>query len=351
MEYRRLGRTDLDVSVICLGSMTWGCQNSEEEGHAQMDYALDHGVNFIDTAEMYSVPPRAETYGRTEEIIGSWLKKTGRRDDVIIASKVLGRADRFGYARPHLHNGQTRLDRQSILEACDGSLKRLGTDYIDLYQLHWPDRNTNFFGQLSYEHREEDHGTSIEGTLSALDELVKAGKIRHVGLSNETPWGMMAFLREAERLDLPRMQAVQNPYNLLKRDFEIGCAEVSCREDMGLLAYSPLAMGVLSGKYLNGRMPEGSRMALYGEYFPRYTRPKPVAETEKYVQVAHDSGLDPALMAHAFVNQRPFLTSNIIGARTMDQLKIAIESSAVKLSTDILEKIESIHRETPFPVS
>lgn len=353
MQYRRLGTTDLDVSVVCLGTMTWGEQNSEADGHAQMDYALDHGVNFVDTAEMYSVPPRKDTYGRTEEIIGSWLAKNpGRRDELVLASKVLGRAERFPYARPEINDdGVTKLDRKNILAACDASLKRLNTDYIDLYQLHWPDRQTNFFGQLGYIHQDQDDSVPMEETFEALAELVKAGKIRYVGLSNETPWGMLESLRMAEQKGLPRVQSIQNPYNLLKRDFEVGCAEIAIREKVGLLAYSPLAMGVLSGKYLDGAMPEGSRMALFGQYFPRYLRPKPVEQTAKYVKLARDSGVDPALMAHAFVNQQPFLTSNIIGATSMEQLKIAIKSGDFTLDNNILAAIEEIHLETPFPVS
>lgn len=353
MQYRRLGNTDLDVSVICLGTMTWGEQNSEAEGHEQLDYALDHGVNFIDTAEMYSVPPRKETYGSTESIIGSWLKKNpGRRGDFILASKVVARAERFSYVRPELNpDGITKLDRKNILAACDASLQRLNTDYIDLYQLHWPDRETNFFGQLGYVHNADDNSIPMEETFEALAELVKAGKVRTVGLSNETPWGMLESLRMAELKGLPRVQSIQNPYNLLKRDFEIGCAEIAIREKVGLLAYSPLAMGVLSGKYLDGQMPEGSRMALFGQYFPRYLRSKPVEETAKYVKLARDSGLDPALMAHAFVNQQPFVTSNIIGARTMDQLEIAIESGDFTLPDAVTAAIEEIHQRTPFPVS
>jgi len=254
MEYRRLGATELEVSLICLGSMTWGEQNSEAEGHAQMDYAFDHGVNFIDTAEMYAVPPKATTYGKTEEIIGNWIEANGRRDEIILATKVAGRANRLSYVRPHLHDGDTRLDRQSIMEACDNSLKRLKTDYIDLYQLHWPERQTNFFGTYGYTHNPDDDAISLEETLSVMDELVTAGKIRHVGVSNETPWGLMEFLRLHETKGMSRVQSVQNPYNLLNRSYEVGMAEISCRENLGLLAYSPLAMGALSGKYLNGAL-------------------------------------------------------------------------------------------------
>lgn len=349
MERRRLGRTDIEVSVICLGTMTWGEQNSEAEGHAQIDRALERGVNFLDTAEMYAVPPRAETAGRTEEILGTWLAANrARRGDLVIASKVAGRAKRLPWLRPHLNDGETRLDRRSILEAVEGSLKRLQTDYIDLYQLHWPERKTNYFGQLGYEHDPEDDPVPIEETLRALDELVRSGKVRHIGLSNETPWGMMAFLRLAEREGLPRVVSVQNPYNLLNRTFEVGCAEAAIREDVGLLAYSPLAMGVLSGKYLDGGMPEGSRMALFGKYFPRYLSARAQGETAKYAALARKHGLNPAVMANAFVNRQPFLTSNIIGARTLDQLDAALSSAETVLSAELLQEIEAIHAETPI---
>lgn len=349
MEYRRLGRTDIDVSVICLGTMTWGEQNNEADGHQQMDYALDHGVNFVDTAEMYAVPPREETYGSTETIIGNWLERTGRRQDIVLATKVMGRAQRFQYARPHLHGGETRLDRKSIIEACEASLKRLKTDYIDLYQVHWPDRSTNFFGQLGYVHNADDDAIEIEETLRAMDELVTSGKVRYVGVSNETAWGMMHYLNLAESADLPRIQSIQDPYNLLFRAFEVGSAEVACRENVGLLAYSPLAMGTLSGKYLNGQMPAGSRMALFGEYFPRYQTPKVQGEISKYVSLAKEYGLDPAQMALSFVNQQVFVTSNIIGATTMEQLKVAVGSANLILSEEILHGIATIHKETPFP--
>ncbi len=348
MRYNKLGHTDLDVSVVCLGTMTWGEQNTEAEGHAQMDYALDQGVNFWDTAELYAVPPRAETYGRTEEIIGTWFRKTGRRSEVILASKVAGRATRLPYMRPHLFDGETRLDRQSILEACDASLKRLQTDYIDLYQLHWPERETTTFNTLGYSHTPETDGFPIEESLRALAELVAAGKVRHVAVSNETPWGMMEFLRLADQAGLPRIASIQNPYNLLKRDFEFSLAEMSCRTGVGLLAYSPLAMGVLSGKYLDRAMPEGSRMALFGEYFPRYRSERATQETAKYVAVARRHGLDPAQMANTFVNMQPFVTANIIGARTMDQLAAAVATGEMVLSKDVLDEIETIHKATPI---
>ena len=348
MRYNKLGHTDIDVSVVCLGTMTWGEQNTEAEGHEQMDYALDHGVNFWDTAEMYAIPPREETYGATESIIGTWFEKTGRRDEVILATKVVGRAERFQYARPHLHNGETRLDKQSITEACEGSLKRLKTDYIDLYQLHWPERQTNFFNVVNYEHNPEVDGIPLEETLRALEDLVQAGKVRTIGVSNESAWGVMEFLAIAEREGLSKMVSIQNPYNLLKRDYEIGLAEVSCRTGVGLLGYSPLAMGVLSGKYLDGKMPEGSRMALFGQYFPRYLSERATATVRKYVEIAKKYDMDASQLANTFVNTRPFVTANIIGARTMDQLKLCVETGDMTLSDEVLADIESVHKDTPI---
>ncbi len=348
MQYRKLGRTGLDVSVICLGTMTWGEQNSEAEGHEQMDFSLDHGVNFVDTAEMYAVPPRAETYGRTEEIIGTWNKKTGRRSEVILATKVFGRAPRFGYARPHIHDGETRLDRQSITEAVEGSLRRLQTDYIDLYQIHWPDRKTNTFGQFGYVHDADDDDIPIEETLDVLADLVKAGKIRYVGLSNETAWGTMRFLHLSETKGYPRVVSNQNPYNLLFRHDEVGLAEVYCREDVGLLAYSPLAMGALSGKYLDGAMPKNSRFDLFGNYFPRYQSDTAVEEIRKYADIARKHGLDPAQMALSFVNDRPFVASNIIGATTIPQLADNIASADIELSQEILDEIAAVHMARPI---
>lgn len=348
MRYNKLGHTDLDVSVVCLGTMTWGEQNSEAEGHEQMDYALDRGVNFWDTAELYAVPPKAETYGRTEEIIGTWFEKTGRRDEVILATKVAGRATRLAYMRPHLHDGETRLDRQSIVEACEASLKRLKTDYIDLYQLHWPERQTTFFDTVNYVHHPETDGLPIEETLRALEDLVKAGKVRHVGVSNESAWGVMEFLRLADTANLPRIVSVQNAYNLLKRDYEYGLAEVSCRTGCGLLAYSPLAMGALSGKYLDGQRPTGARLTIFGEYFPRYMSERSQITIRKYVDIAKKYGLDPAQMANTFVNTRQFTTANIIGATTMDQLKAAIDTGDMKLPEDVISDIETVHKETPI---
>jgi aryl-alcohol dehydrogenase-like predicted oxidoreductase len=344
MEYRRLGRTDLNVSAICLGTMTWGEQNTEVEAFAQMDLALAQGVNFWDTAELYPVPPRAETAGRTEEIIGNWLTSRGQRDKVILATKVKGRSAALAHQA-----GQARdLSRAQVLRAIEGSLKRLQTDYIDLYQLHWPDRPTNCFGQLGYVHQADAHSVPLRETLSALAEAVRAGKIRHVGLSNETPWGVLECLRLAEQEGLPRVVSIQNPYSLLNRSFEVGLAEMAIREEVGLLAYSPLAFGVLSGKYRGGTKPAGARLTLFKQ-FTRYLNPRAVAATEAYLAIAERHNLNPAQMALAFVTQQPFVTSNIIGATTLAQLEENIASSAVRLSADVLREIEAVQADNPNP--
>ncbi|KUJ83379.1 NADP(H)-dependent aldo-keto reductase [Microbulbifer flavimaris] len=345
MEYRKLGTTGLDVSVICLGTMTYGEQNTEAEAFEQLDYALDRGVNFIDCAEMYPVPPRAETQGRTEEYIGNWLAARGNRDQLILATKVTGRGDAnsgVGHVR-----GGPRLNREQIFAACDESLQRLRTDYIDLYQVHWPERQTNFFGRLGYEHGSDD-GIAIAETVDALEELVKAGKVRHIGVSNETPWGMMEYLKLSAAQGKPRIASIQNPYNLLNRTFEVGCAEMAIREQCGLLAYSPLAFGALSGKYLGGQKPAGARLTLF-ERFQRYTGPRAEAAMAEYVRLAGEAGLDPAQMALAFVNQQPFVTANIIGATTMEQLRSDIDSISIVLDQAVLERIEAIHGENPNP--
>ena len=344
MEYRRLGRTDIKVSAICLGTMTFGEQNTEAEAHAQLDYALEAGVNFIDTAEMYPVPPRGETYGRTEEYIGTWLQQRTNRDRVILASKVAGPARDLTYLR----DGKARLDRVNIEAALDSSLKRLRTDYLDLYQLHWPDRNTNTFGKLGYRHDPTDTSVPIEETLQVLGDLVRAGKVRHIGLSNESPWGAMRFLQAARELNLPRAVSVQNPYNLLNRSFEIGMAEVSHREDLGLLAYSPLAFGVLSGKYLGGIQPPGARLTLF-ERFQRYRGRRGQEATTAYISLARSQGLDPAQMALAFAASRPFVTSVIIGATTLEQLAANLQSLDLSLSPLVLNGIEEIHQDNPNP--
>ena len=344
MEYSTLGNTDIKVSRICLGTMTWGEQNSEAEAHEQLDYALARGVNFIDTAELYPVPPKAETQGLTETHIGAWLARQKRREQVIIATKVCARGEWL----PYLRDGQNKLDKRNINLALDASLKRLQTDYVDLYQLHWPERDANFFGKLGYHHAPEKDGVAIEETLAALAELVAAGKVRHIGISNETAWGAAEYLRLAREKQQPRIVSIQNPYNLLNRTFEIGLAEFAQREQVGLLAYSPLGFGVLSGKYLNDARPAGSRLALF-DRFTRYTNPEAIAATAAYVRLAEENGLDPARMALAYVNSRPFLTSNIIGATGMAQLKTNIDSIELKLSKDLIRALEAIHVAHPNP--
>jgi aryl-alcohol dehydrogenase-like predicted oxidoreductase len=345
MQYRKLGNTDIDVSVICLGTMTWGEQNTQPEAFAQMDYALEQGVNFFDTAELYSIPPKAATYGRTEEIIGNWLAQRGTRERIVLASKIAGPGEDW---LPHIRAGKTRFDRTHIEAALNASLKRLQTDYLDLYQLHWPERNTNFFGQLGFSPAQPDDFTPIAETLQALDAQVRAGKIRHIGVSNETPWGVMGFLQAAEQCGLARIVSVQNPYSLLNRSYEVGLAEISWRERCGLLAYSPLGFGVLSGKYLDGAQPHGSRLSLFPDY-TRYSNPAAASATARYVALAREHRLDPAQMALAFVNSRPFLTSTIIGATSMDQLKNDIDSVELTLPQQVLEAIEAIHTAYPNP--
>jgi len=346
MKYHTLGKTQLKVSEICLGTMTYGQQNTEAEAHEQLDYATANGVNFIDTAELYAVPPSAETYGLTEQYIGSWLKKSAKRNDVVLASKIAGPADGW---LPHIRDEATRrLDKANIELALNDSLKRLQTDYLDCYQLHWPDRKTNYFGQLGYSHDASDQPIPIEETLYALKEQVDAGKIRTIGLSNETPWGVMEFIRLAEQLNLPRVVSVQNPYSLLNRTYEIGLAEISIRENAGLLAYSPLGFGVLSGKYLRGAAPEGARLSLYPDY-NRYSNENALKATEAYVQLAQAHDLNPVQMALAYVNSRRFVTANIIGATNMQQLRDNIASASTVLSEDVLEGIEAIHQRYPNP--
>jgi len=343
MDYRPLGRTDLKVSGLCLGTMTWGQMNTAEEGFAQMDAALDLGINFFDAAEMYPVPPSAETYGRTEEILGDWMAARGSRAKVILATKVSGPG-----RQPHIRNG-ARLTRASVLAACDSSLKRLKTDYIDLYQIHWPDRAVNSFGRLGVTKLEDDPETvPLLETLSALAELVKQGKIRHIGLSNETPWGVMTSFDLAAKHGLPRAVSIQNAYNLLNRVYEIGLSEISLREEIGLLPYSPLAMGVLSGKYLGGARPAGARITRYPAY-QRYLNPRGIEATQAYVDLARAHGVDPSQMALAYVNTRPFVTSTIIGQTSVEQLKIDVGSVDLVLSDELLAGIEVIHAANANP--
>lgn len=343
MKTRKLGTTDINVSEICLGTMTWGEQNTEQQAFGQLDLATAEGVNFIDAAEMYPVPPRAETQGLTETYLGNWLAKRGRRDDLVIASKVAGPGNGLTYLR----NGP-RLTRDHVRQACEDSLRRLQTDYIDLYQVHWPDRNANFFGKLGYRHREDEQATPIEETLGALSELVQEGKVRHIGLSNETPWGTNEYLRLSRERNWPRIVSVQNPYNLLNRTFEVGMAEIACREQVGLLAYSPLAFGMLSGKYLDGHRPEGARLTRF-DRFTRYTSEQGAEATRAYVDLAGQHGLSPVQMALAYVTSRDFVTSNIIGATTLEQLRENLGSASVALGDDVLEAIEELNGKYTYP--
>lgn len=346
MKFKKLGNTDIDVSTICLGSMTWGEQNTQDEGFAQMDMAVDYGINFFDVAEMYPVPPKKETCGATETIMGNWLKARGCRDKLIIATKVAGREGNnssMTYIR-----GGARLNRKHIQEAVAGSLKRLQTDYIDLYQVHWPERHTNFFGRLGYDHQPDPETIPIEETLEALVGLVQEGKVRHIGVSNETAWGVMAYLRAARENNYARIASIQNPYNLLNRSAEVGVAEVCLQEQVSFLAYSPLAFGVLSGKYLNNQKPAGARCTVY-ERFARYFKQNCEEATGAYVKLAKENGLDPAQMALAYVNQKDFMGSNIIGATKLDQLKMNIESVDLKLSGELVAAIEGIHQKYPNP--
>ena len=342
MNYKKLGNTDLDVSTICLGTMTWGEQNTQEEGFEQMDYALDQGVNFWDTAELYAVPPREETYGHTEIIIGNWFKQSKKRDKVILASKVAGPM------RAYLRGGGNNYGLDKMTEAVNDSLKRLQTDYIDLYQLHWPERNTNMFGRLGYEHKENGEWNKFEDVLGNLKRFVDAGKIREVGLSNETPWGVSKYLELSKEKDLPRMMSIQNPYSLLNRTYEVGLAEISYREKIGLLAYSPLGFGMLTGKYQEA-YPKDSRLGLYGDWFTRYSNEKCSKAVTDYLAVAKKFKLSLTQLALAFVNTRPFVSSNIIGATTLAQLKENIDSINVNLSPEIIEEINNIHEQMPNP--
>ena len=336
MKKRKLGKTDLKVSEICLGTMTWGQQNTESEGHQQMDYALDKGINFFDTAEMYAVPPKKETQGSTERIIGSWFKERKSRDKVILATKVSGRSP-LNWLRDG--DKATEQSKEQIFEAVDKSLIRLGVDYIDLYQLHWPDRPMNLFGgSINYEHMDEP-SIDISIILDSLNELVKSGKIRYIGLSNETPWGTMKFLHHSEISSTPRVQSIQNAYNLLNRTFEIGGSEVAHREDVGLLAYSPIAQGYLSGKYQNGALPKGSRKELFNR-LQRYEGPYAEEAIQAYLDIASKYEIDPTQLANQFVTTRPFVTSNIIGATNMEQLKLAVTSIDINLTKEIEEDIE-----------
>jgi len=344
MHYHRIPHSTLEVSQLGLGTMTFGEQNSEADAHAQLDLAVSSGINLIDTAEMYPVPPRPETQGLTEKYIGSWLKKTGSRDKIILASKVAGPTrGNDASIRPNM-----ALDRKNIREALDASLKRLNTDYIDLYQLHWPQRQTNFFGKLGYQYSENSVPVTLLETLEALAEQVRAGKIRYIGVSNETPWGVMRYLQLAEKHELPRIVSIQNPYSLLNRSFEVGLAEISQHEGVELLAYSCLAFGTLSGKYLNGAQPAGARNTLFSR-FTRYSGEQSQLAVAEYVALAQQHQLDPSQMALAFVRQQPFVSSTLLGATTLDQLQLNIDSANLTLSNEVLEALEAIHRRYTYP--
>ena len=339
MQYRPLGKTNQQLSVIGLGSMTWGQQNTLDDAFEQLDTAFENGVNWVDVAEMYPVPANPDTSGRTEAYLGEWLKARGNRDQVFVATKVVGSAPNMTWIR----EGQTCLDAKNIHAAVDTSLKRLQTDVIDLYQVHWPDRETNCFGQLGYVHdSNEPPSIPIEETLAALDAVVKAGKVRHIGISNETPWGMMQYLNAADRQGLTRIASIQNPYSLVNRSFEIGLAEMAIKESCSLLGYSPLAFGRLTGKYNDGTSTPDSRLNQFHQ-FTRYNNPTAQAVCQAYVGLAQQYGMSPTQMALAFVNTRPFVTSNIIGATTLAQLRENMASADVQLSNALLAAIESIH--------
>jgi len=345
MDYRPLGRSDIQVSALCLGSMTWGEQNSAEEAFAQLDRAFEQGLNFIDTAEMYSFPARAESQGDSERIIGAWMQARGNRERVIVASKIAGPSD--GWLE-WIREGQTRFDRRHIEAAVEGSLNRLQSDTIDLYQLHWPQRNCNYFGALGYQHDPNEDFIPIEETLEALTRILQAGKIRSIGLSNETPWGVMEFLKAAEGTALSRVVSIQNPYSLINRSFEIALSEIAHREQVGLLAYSPLAFGALTGKYLDGARPPGTRLALFPSY-RRYVTDKGERATRAYLELAADRQLKPAQMALAFVNQQPFVTSTIITATNLEQLDEDLAAADITLDDELLAAIEAIHADQPNP--
>jgi aryl-alcohol dehydrogenase-like predicted oxidoreductase len=343
MKFKKLGTTDIDVSLICLGTMTWGTQNTEKDAFEQMDYAVSQGINFFDTAEIYSVPPTSDSYGKTEIMIGNWFEKRKNRDKIILASKVAGPGCNW------IRDGGNNFDEKKIGEAIDGSLKRLKTDYIDLYQLHWPERSTNFFGRRDYLfNNKEGNWNSFESILEALEKFIKSGKIRHIGMSNETPYGLSRYLEISKNKGAPRMMSVQNPYNLVNRTYEIGMSEISIREKCGLLVYYPLAAGALSGKYRNGKMPKDSRMALF-KGWERHLNPLAMQAYDKYFKLAQDFNLTMVQLAQSFVNSRPFVTSNIIGATTMEQLKENVESINIEFTDEMLDKVNEIHNNNPNP--
>ena len=343
MKFRKLGTTNIDVSLICLGTMTWGTQNTEKDAFEQMDYAVSEGINFFDTAEIYSVPPTSESFGKTEVMIGNWLEKRKNRDKIILASKVAGPGCNW------IRGGGNNFDEKKIGEAIDGSLKRLKTDYIDLYQLHWPERSTNYFGSRDFLYNnKEGNWNSFENILEALEKFIKSGKIRYIGMSNETPYGLSRYLEISKNKGAPRMMSVQNPYNLVNRTYEIGMSEISIREKCGLLVYYPLAAGGLSGKYRNGKMPKDSRMALF-KGWERHLNPLAMKAYDEYFRLAQDFNLTMVQLAQSFVNSRPFVTSNIIGATTMDQLRENVESINIEFTDEMSDRVNKIHNNNPNP--
>ncbi|WP_417876392.1 aldo/keto reductase [Winogradskyella sediminis] len=343
MKYTTLPNTDINVSKICLGTMTWGNQNTQEEGFAQMDYALDKGVNFFDTAELYPVPARKETYAETERIIGNWFAKTGNRDKVVLGSKIAGTGDYTAHIRT---NG---FSKEALNNAVNDSLKRLQTDYIDLYQLHWPERKTNTFGVRDYKYNTDDQWEdNFNEILYNLDEIIKTGKIRQIGISNEKAWGTMRYMEASKQHDLPRMCTIQNAYSLINRVFEGDLAEVAHRENIGLLAYSPLVFGVLSGKYIKGTAEKNARLNMFS-HFSRYSSENATQAAKRYLKIAEDHNMSLAQMSLAFINERPFVTSNIIGATNLKQLEENIESINVSLSDEIIEAINTVHADIPNP--
>ena len=343
MKYTTLPNTDVKVSKICLGTMTFGQQNTEAEGHSQLDFSFEKGINFIDTAEMYSVPARQETYGSTEEIIGTWFKKSGKRDEVVLATKIAGPNPLFTYMRD-----KNDFSPASIKFALNQSLKRLQTDYIDLYQLHWPERKTNTFGQRGYKIIEEGWEDNIQQVLETLQGFIQEGKIKNIGVSNETPWGMMRFLEESKKHNLPRISTIQNPYSVVNRSFEVGMSEICYRENVGLLAYSPMAFGVLSGKFLTGESHPNARINLFPQ-FARYNSENTREATRLYNEIAKDFGLTLTELALAFIEKQPFVTSTIIGATNLQQLEQNINTINVSLSDEIMVEVEKVQNAFPNP--
>ena len=348
-DMRRLGRTDIHVTSVCLGTMTWGEQNSESEAHAQLDYAVGEGINFIDTAEMYPVPGRAETQGRTEAYIGSWIKARGKRDDVVLATKITGRSGMV-WTRDKAKGGLTRHTRAQIDEAVEKSLRRLQTDYIDLYQLHWPDRGIPGFGFHSYYDYDTDDMEPLADILAALARHIDKGNIRHIGISNESAWGTMKYLELSKSQGLPRIASIQNVYSLVARRFDYAQAEIAMREDVGLLPYSILGMGYLTGKYRDGTAPKGSRKDLFPQFLQRYHNDGGAEAIEACLRAADDLGIDPAVFAQKFTESREFVTSNIIGATTLEQLKANIDAHKIEWTDDMEKAARDIHKRFRSPV-